>query len=265
MTTIADISRARQRRIPLFKGRHFPLSFGPGYFGPIPLARFPFPPGSFGPGTTPQRRGPGGIAIRGRLPAGVGEAAPSARVTRPAIRPGGGGLAGGPERTAGAGRSGSDQDAGSGIRRRACPSLLELALAPHPRLRGLSRSMPPVRVAPIWEGIGSSSSMPSEMNPVSTQSSMVQNRPAIPAGRTTISGNFSGPRPVLRLRRVQPGRRAWRGAGRSAMVTGRGWPARWCPRSCLTRRCPSRWWRSRRRGRTGRPARSSSGRTCCPR
>jgi hypothetical protein len=58
MTTIADISRARQRRIPLFKGRHFPLSFGPGYFGPIPLARFPFPPGSSGPGTTPNGRGP---------------------------------------------------------------------------------------------------------------------------------------------------------------------------------------------------------------
>ena len=28
---------------------------------------------------------------------------------------------------------------------------------------------------------------------------------------------------------------------RGATVTGRGWPSRWCPRSCRTRCCPSRW------------------------
>ena len=37
------------------------------------------------------------------------------------------------------------------------------------------------------------------MNPVSTQSSMVQNRPAMPASRAMMSGNFSRARPVLRV------------------------------------------------------------------
>ena len=73
------------------------------------------------------------------------------------------------------------------------------AAASAARLRGLFRSMPPVRTAPIWEGSGSSSSVPPGMNPVSTQSSMVQNRPAMPASRATISGNFSSARPVLRV------------------------------------------------------------------
>ena len=52
---------------------------------------------------------------------------------------------------------------------------------------------------------------------------------------------------------------------RGATVTGRGWPSRWCPRSCRTRCCPSRWGRSRRRDPTGRPAGSTAGRTGCPR
>ena len=70
------------------------------------------------------------------------------------------------------------------------------AAASTARIRGLFRSMPPVRVAPIWAGSGSSSSRPSGMNPMSTQSSMVQNRSAMPASRATISGNFSSARPA---------------------------------------------------------------------
>jgi hypothetical protein len=68
MTTVADISPVRQRRIPLSIGGHFPLSFGPGYFGPIPLARFPFPPCLPARALCPCAADSGWISIRDRLP-----------------------------------------------------------------------------------------------------------------------------------------------------------------------------------------------------
>jgi hypothetical protein len=37
------------------------------------------------------------------------------------------------------------------------------------------------------------------MNPVSMRSSMVQNRPAMPASRVTMSGNLPSARPVFRV------------------------------------------------------------------
>src|ERR1700758_1210455 len=58
-------------------------------------------------------------------------------------------------------------------------------------IRCLFKSTPPTRVAPSVDRVGSSSSTPSAMNPVSTQSSAVQNRSAIPASWDTISGRCS--------------------------------------------------------------------------
>ena len=67
------------------------------------------------------------------------------------------------------------------------------------RVRGLLMSRPPVRVAPIWEGVGSWSRMPSGRKATSTQSSMLVNRSIIPARRATMVGNFSSTRPVCRV------------------------------------------------------------------
>src|SRR5680860_1311646 len=63
------------------------------------------------------------------------------------------------------------------------------------RILGLLTSTPPTRVAPTWEPVGRSSSIPSGKNPISTQSSMVVNRSTMPASRATTSGNFSSTRP----------------------------------------------------------------------
>ena len=53
-----------------------------------------------------------------------------------------------------------------------------------------------MRLAPRHEGAGSSSRRPSGMNPVSTQSSMVENRPAMPASRAMMSGKLLQARPT---------------------------------------------------------------------
>src|SRR5258708_16741340 len=59
------------------------------------------------------------------------------------------------------------------------------------RILGLFRSMPPVRVAPSWDGSGSWSRMPSGRKLMSAQSRAVVNRPAMPASRVMISPKWA--------------------------------------------------------------------------
>ena len=63
-------------------------------------------------------------------------------------------------------------------------------------MRGLFMSRPPTRVAPIWDGAGSWSRMPSGRKPTSTQSSMLVNRSTMPVSRVTMAANLSSARPV---------------------------------------------------------------------
>jgi hypothetical protein len=60
-------------------------------------------------------------------------------------------------------------------------------------MRDRLRPMPPTRVAPIGDGVRSSSRGWSAMNPMSTQSTAEQKCSAIPASRVTISPNMSIP------------------------------------------------------------------------
>ena len=64
-------------------------------------------------------------------------------------------------------------------------------------MRSLFTSTPPTRVAPSVHPEGSSSRTPSLRNPVSTQSSAVAKRSAMPASRVTISRPSATTRPTI--------------------------------------------------------------------